>query len=131
MPNSEVRTSDSVLGPPLSTINRRERLLRIGSTNSVPVVVQNDLPSPTEVNPLRSNSANGLSNSYGSIQTTRSAIFRKGSRTSNPPSPTISTRDLRHSLSLTLQRPISAYDAPLHPKNDGDAEIDAKINGIR
>ncbi|KAK1218465.1 hypothetical protein PQX77_018791, partial [Marasmius sp. AFHP31] len=71
MPNSEARVSDSVLGPPLSTINRRERLLRIGSTNSVttaaPFLSQSDHPSPNEGDPLQPNSASGnLSDSYGS-----------------------------------------------------------------
>ncbi|KAK1230447.1 hypothetical protein PQX77_006457 [Marasmius sp. AFHP31] len=134
MPNSEARVSDSVLGPPLSTINRRERLLRIGSTNSVttaaPFLSQSDHPSPNEGDPLQPNSASGnLSDSYGSVHFSTSTL-RKGGRHSTPPSPSTPTRDLRHSR-LLFQRPISAYDALLESKDDANAGMDAKINGIR
>ncbi|KAF9268924.1 hypothetical protein L218DRAFT_954350 [Marasmius fiardii PR-910] len=126
MPNSEVRLTDSVLGPPLSTISRRERLLRIRSATSVP---QCDVPSPSapprETDPLHPNPDN-----YGTISrlAKRSSSIGRNIRSL---SPTIRTWDLSNSR-LSLQRPISAYDAPLESKNDDTSpDLDAKINGIR
>ncbi|KAK7053320.1 hypothetical protein VNI00_003946 [Paramarasmius palmivorus] len=149
MPSQE-RGIDSVLGPPLSTSSRRERLLRIGSTHSVPAVSTSELadpglPSPTtEGAPLRQNSANG--SSYGTLPTPRRRLFHKGSFTLNPgrnfdtsprafstpTTPTSAIRELTFSR-LSNQRPISAYDAPLESKDgiDSTTDMDAKINGIR
>ncbi|KAK7472833.1 hypothetical protein VKT23_000940 [Stygiomarasmius scandens] len=69
-------------------------------------------------------------------RTLRSTLSLRLGRPSNnlytaPPSPT----SFRTYSRLTAQRPISAYDAPLADKNDGeqasDSDMDAKINGIR
>ncbi|KAF8910368.1 chloride channel [Mucidula mucida] len=51
---------------------------------------------------------------------------------SNPGSPTYTPSILRETYSrLSVQRPISAYDAPLITKGEADTDMGSKINGIR
>ncbi|KAG7098607.1 hypothetical protein E1B28_000530 [Marasmius oreades] len=127
MPNSEPSLTDCVLGPPLSTINRRQRLLRIDSAISTPASTQADTSGETD--PLHPNATRNHSDTYGTISHFKKPLSRR-STSSILQSPASSTFDLRNSrLSL---RPISAYDAPLDSRNDDmSAHLDAKINGIR
>ncbi|ESK97097.1 voltage-gated chloride channel [Moniliophthora roreri MCA 2997] len=150
MPTQE-RAADSVLGSPLSTSNRRERLLRIRSANSVPAVLTSSLADaglsslPTESDPLNPNPSND--SSYGTLPPPRRRLFGSHSLNSRktfdfdntsfsrafptPTTPTSVFRELTYSR-LSAQRPISAYDAPLEPKDGVEAnDMDAKINGIR
>ncbi|KAG6911122.1 hypothetical protein DXG01_003862 [Tephrocybe rancida] len=132
---------------PSSTIWRRERLMRIGSGTTANAGVQdspantpNVSESPTEYSslPLSSNA------SYGTVPTSRprasnlitrrdvpqlprlSLFQRNTSNTTLPLTPRL--RDLTFSR-LSIERPISAYDAPLLSKDEPDT--DSKVNGIR
>ncbi|KAF5385897.1 hypothetical protein D9615_002221 [Tricholomella constricta] len=141
---------------PSSTTWRRERLMRIGSSTAVNTVPANGAPdtpsnlntpdlSPTEHTFLQSGGA-----SYGTLPASRRRTahptLNLASRraiphlpslnflrrtTSNPSAPlSAGLKDLAFSR-LSVQRPISAYDAPLRSKDDSEPDADAKINGIR
>ncbi|KAJ7579113.1 chloride channel [Mycena floridula] len=144
---------------PLSTTERRERLMRIGSTStrSIPITdVDQSSPELSRSETLEllqddSRLPEG-SRSYGTLPARR-RYFPKSNKFSHsrlspdltlnrsntfptPSSPTRAAsifRDLTISrLSVAVQRPISAYDAPLHTgKSESGDAIDAKINGIR
>ena len=139
------------LGAPLSTSWRRQRLLRIGSDNCVPVSVlhnSEDTPLPDEATALFPSNHQGnygtarpsgahahtLPSVYRHHRTLPDVKFRRTLSASliSPalPSPTL----LRHTLHWPLaQRPISAYDAPLvNPRSDNrETDINVRINGFR
>lgn len=124
--------------PPMALHNRRERLLRIGSSS----LIDRSSHVPVEqlnASTLLSNSAGDI-NFYGSTSSTirpKHSISRRGTLSgisfkgsSSPPSPYRSSS--RHSF-FVLNSPI-AYDAPLEQdKGDSEDENDgaAKANGIR
>ncbi|RDB25370.1 H(+)/Cl(-) exchange transporter 5 [Hypsizygus marmoreus] len=150
MPNSPAPGSHGPSVGPSSTTWRRERLLRIGSSNTVNTFPEPGHPeTPTTLNtpdltPTEHTSLQSRGASYGTLPLPRR-------RPSNKPSlnlsyrgvsplrnlnflhravsiPSAGFKDLAFSR-LSLQRPISSYDAPL--KSDVEPDADAKINGIR
>jgi chloride channel 3/4/5 len=139
------------LSEPSSTTWRRERLLRIGSSASVSVGQPPDLLNSPEASPTEHTTINPIDRpSYGTMPLSRRRLFNKPSLNlpnralslsgpflrsktlSNPasPIPTSAFRDIAFSR-LSLQRPIPAYDAPLHHKDDVQPDTDARVNGIR
>ncbi|KAF8893807.1 voltage-gated chloride channel [Infundibulicybe gibba] len=153
----------STPGPPSSTTWRRERLLRIGSSNNIQIsapseasdVFGNAGPDANVRENINSNEATSLVPfaSYGTVPSPRRRLFNRPSlnascrglpqppvnnarrTTSTPSSPLLphsTFRDIATSR-LGAQRPIAAYDAPLHSKDDTDnaTDPDTKINGIR
>lgn len=141
-------------GGPSSTTWRRERLLHLGGDTAVPeheATTPSDIgePAPSETTSLQQNDRNNTS--YGTVPSHRHT-FDKTSfgfsshrglpqlpnlnflhrTTSNPPTPRSPSafRDLAFSR-LSLQRPISSYDAPLRSKDGVETDADAKTNGIR
>ncbi|KAF8664358.1 hypothetical protein AX16_000730 [Volvariella volvacea WC 439] len=161
MPLADGAGSSAPLGAPSSTTWRRERLLRIGSSNTVSALPGRDeepeIPAETngtsEGTPLYHTDT---MQSYGTLPARKgrmskrtsmilpqrslsqvpglNQLYRTISGNSNPPSPLTTTnfRDLAYSR-LSIQRPISAYDAPLGTKDGepADTDVAAKINGIR
>jgi len=144
----DLETWPSNHGPfigPSSPRQRRDRLLRIGTSQSSD---SNKVPAPQEpTSATLLTCSSGDLNSYGSVSSP-SRPRHNGSiahrRTlpslsglpytgpsSNPPSP----RDirLRPSAFFTLRRPVTAYDAPIEDKVDSDDETNeaARANGIR
>ena len=145
----------SSLGPPSpsepsSTTWRRERLLRIGSSSTLPAVAEQISNSPG-YSPTEYTTLNPLDRAphYGTMPAPRRrrlfpplsirnrgsslsnyTFLRNGKTASNPTSPTSAFRNISFSR-LSLQRPIPAYDAPLHHKDDVQTDTDARINGIR
>lgn len=144
----------SSLGPadtngPSTTTWRRERLMGIGNS---PTIDADVLDSPPDDNvfepnlfelPTESTSLPFNRTSYGTLLTprTRATEFHIG-KSAIPQSPHLtssfrrvssittahSTPSIRAFSRLGIQRPISAYDAPLQSKGE---DADAKINGIR
>lgn len=154
MPGLEVRSPLNDTGPS-STVWRRQRLLRIGSSNTVQGVAatQGDLEATNDEDVTETTSLqNGSGQSYGTLPSACRRLFNKPSfnftsrrgqidfsplyrSTSNPTTPLYSPSGFG-SLAyarLSGQRPISAYDEPLGSRNavDPSADISAKINGIR
>lgn len=85
---------------------------------------------PARRRPLKKDSLNNFSSQRGLSQfPSLTFLKRTASNGSRPRSPSI-LRDLAFSR-LSVQRPISAYDAPLRSKDDIELDADAKINGIR
>lgn len=85
---------------------------------------------PARRRPLKKDSFNNFSSQRSLSQfPSLSFLNRTTSNSSRPRSPSI-LRDLAFSR-LSVQRPISAYDAPLRSKDDIEPDADAKINGIR
>ena len=145
---------------PSSTTWRRERLLSIGSNSTLSVVAEQGLhsseqaPHSSEHSPTESTTLNPINRGtshYGTMPVPRrrrlfpslsirsrglslsnQTFLHNGKPTSNPtsPLPTSAFRDISFSR-LSLQRPIPAYDAPLHYKDDVQTATDARINGIR
>lgn len=139
------------LSAPSSTVYRRERLLRIGSHPGPSTRTKSrqpdDSPQDTSETPLI-----GQQQSYGTVPPIRKPSRRKSSLSfrfrrglpefpslhlrptiSNPTTPLQSPGEFSFSH-FSTQRPITAYDATLDPKNDGadpEEDLDAKINGIR
>ncbi|KAG6900256.1 hypothetical protein C0993_000709 [Termitomyces sp. T159_Od127] len=137
---------------PSTTTWRRERLMGIGNSPTINAGVLDSSPddnvfepslpeSPTESTSLPFNRT-----SYGTLPTprTRATDFNIGRRAA-PQLPSLSFSNLKRVSSVTtahstpslrdlafsrlsIQRPISAYDAPLQPKGE---DADAKINGVR
>ncbi|KAG6820745.1 hypothetical protein H0H93_012391 [Arthromyces matolae] len=128
---------------PSTTTWRRERLMRIGSGTTINAVAAASAiegedsnaisESPTECSSLPFNTTSygtlPRSRHRGSSLTIRGTIPQTTRRRSNASAlPTPSIRDLTFSR-LSIERPISAYDAPLQYKGETDA--DTKVNGIR
>ncbi|KAG6903056.1 hypothetical protein C0995_007489 [Termitomyces sp. Mi166 len=141
---------------PSTTTWRRERLIGIGGSGTTNNAGVPGPDSPPDDNifepsiaesPIESTSLSFSRTSYGTLPTSRpratnlsiarratpqpsrlsfSSLKRPSSIPTAPSSPSL--RDLALSR-LSLQRPISSYDAPLQPKDEADA--DAKVNGIR
>jgi chloride channel 3/4/5 len=141
------------LSEPSSTTWRRERLLRIGSSATVADEQTPDIRNSPEASPTEHTTFNPIDRaSYGTMPLPRRRLFNKpslniphralslsgptflrnGQAISNPTSPTPASafRDLTFSR-LSLQRPIPAYDAPLHHEDDVQTDTDARVNGIR
>ncbi|KAL1701528.1 chloride channel [Schizophyllum commune] len=135
------------------TVNLPADIEREHADATLPSVSPHEPPTDTERTPLRRPAPQERSTSYGALPTqTVSSISRLGRRRhiahitipgrktySTPPSPD-ALRSPSLSRSVTdrfrrlSQRPISAYDAPLvkdRDHADADADLDAKINGIR
>lgn len=156
MPTGSAVQQSDPLAPPSSTDWRRERLLRIGSYSTVPVLSDvnvggaEDEDSQSQARPITELSAlQEVDNlpSYGTLPASshdrlfnrRSLANLKGTSQSVPlyrslTSPSIQpTRSsLREFASrLKTQRPISAYDVALRIKDQKEQDADARINGIR
>ncbi|KAG6891477.1 hypothetical protein C0992_006208 [Termitomyces sp. T32_za158] len=142
----------AAINGPSTTTWRRERLMGIGSSPTVNAGVLDSStadntfePNPSEL-PTETTSLLFNGTSYGSLPTprTRPTDFNIGKHTA-PQLPRLSLSSLKRISSvstapyspsfrglafsrLSIQRPISAYDAPLQPKGE---DADAKINGIR
>ncbi|KIJ67825.1 hypothetical protein HYDPIDRAFT_107337 [Hydnomerulius pinastri MD-312] len=142
------------LSGPSSTNWRRQRLLRIGSSNTTnsnpPYETRDDADIPDEASLLRRNV-----NNYGTLprgarpplgHRTTSSISRRGlpplpkltirrGAFSDPNTPvSLSPTSLRSTINRRIsQRPISAYDAPLvHSKSlNAATDINVRINGYR
>lgn len=148
-------SASPVLGPSEPSW-RRERLLRIGSSTTIQIVAEQtpiDTLNSSENSPTEHTTLHPIDRaSYGTMPSPRRRLFnrpsldiphrvvslpssnslRNGKTTSSPTSPTPSSalRDMPFSR-LSLQRPIPAYDAPLHHEDDIQTETDARVNGIR
>ncbi|KAG6841886.1 hypothetical protein C0991_005616 [Blastosporella zonata] len=143
MPSSPAPTNG-----PSSTAWRRERLMRIGSATTINTGIQD---SPIDANTLSESPTehtslafNVTSRAYGTLPASRPRTSNLSTRRAIPPLPQLSflrripsnptapstpgLKDLAFSR-LSIQRPISSYDAPLRSKDETDA--DAKVNGIR
>lgn len=132
------------LSKPLDTTQRRERLLRIGSTNTVPTLRQLNAGETSSLN------ANQQNASYGTLPSRQASPVKRTtfrsrrnlphaltgidvnhvleSQPHSPISPT-SYRGLSSSYFRT-QRPIPAYDAPL-AQTESEDNLHARTNGIR
>ncbi|KAG6845931.1 hypothetical protein H0H87_000737 [Tephrocybe sp. NHM501043] len=140
-------SSAPIIGPS-STTWRRERLMRIGSLSAVNSPNAQKSPGDTDTIPgtpteHASLSSNSPLRSYGTLPASKHRVSNLNARRAvdlphlnflsripsnltNPLTPGL--KDLASSR-LNIQRPISAYDAPLRSKDEPDA--DAKVNGIR
>ncbi|KAF8633290.1 hypothetical protein AX17_004465 [Amanita inopinata Kibby_2008] len=138
-------TGTDPLSPPSSTTWRRERLLRIGSSNTVQTVDAAELPTALlQRRPSEHSSLQETDNviTYGTVPSSSQRIWNRRSLTFRPrgvPNPpplhrSLSIPSTPHTPSgfrLSVQRPISAYDAPLRSKDPGEHDADARVNGIR
>ena len=135
------------LAAPLSTDWRRERLLRIGSTNYTTSASETEEPEsffPDNTRPPQSPSLTEQTHlslsrtSYGTLRPSRNpdpSTNRYSThlhRTLSNPQSIAPTLRARAFSRLTVERPISAYDLPLNTsKGEVTPDADAQINGIR
>ncbi|EGN99742.1 hypothetical protein SERLA73DRAFT_88360 [Serpula lacrymans var. lacrymans S7.3] len=149
--------SENPTGPlsgPSTIAWRRQRLLRIGSSTTTPTIL-NRVSTADELTSLRSNTDSTdygtllvapkpkrtTSGNIGSFRLRRHLPALPGidlphSASSNPTSPLhspSSLRDRSYFRSRLLQRPISAYDAPLisSKPDQPNEDADVRTNGIR
>lgn len=151
--NESRPTTSGGTGAPSSTVWRRERLLRIGSSYTLPGHEDPNATAPLdnddERTPLHDVRESARSRSYGTLprappgSTRRPASASRRGRPqelhlgSLPPRNAVSTPGspltpsfIRERLSSRFgsQRPISAYDVP---KAEVEEDISTKINGVR
>ena len=135
------------LSGPIDTTRRKQRLLRIGSTSSVPVLPQDAHTDHDESSSLFRPSESA--SQYGTLPPSKKSShigfgFLRRHTLASPKLPNIS---LSHPASPILdspvsfrglsssyfsnQRPISAYDAPLAYQANSEDDLHAHTNGIR
>lgn len=136
-------TQDAAIGPlsgPIDTTRRKQRLLRIGSTSSVPQDAHTDRDEESSLLHFSAQSPSHygtLPNLPPSKKSSR-GFLRRHTLTlpdvSHPVPPSsdspVSFRGLSNSY-FSNQRPISAYDAPLAYQANNEDDLHAHTNGIR
>ncbi|KAF8630644.1 hypothetical protein AX15_002795 [Amanita polypyramis BW_CC] len=151
MPTGILPHPNDPLGPPSSTAWRRQRLLHIG-TSAIAQTADSDTSgieneaSPLELRPPDEQSslheAQNLP-SYGTVPSSSQRLFSRrsliGRHNSVPLHRSLTSPNIQYTRSsfrdlasrLSIQRPISAYDAALRTKDGNEQDADARINGIR